>query len=101
MSILPFPTSDPSTQLPDLPPPVQLLLQRFLALILTWVSALVYRIVLVQCSSHPLVRIAQLYDPSAVVRACSSYYHADGPGTSPTFSVRTLVLAELVRSWAD
>jgi hypothetical protein len=101
MSILPFPTSDPYTQLPDLPPPVQLLLQRFLALILTWVTALVYRIVLVQCASHPLVRIAHLYDPSAVVHACRDYYHLSGPGTSPTFSVRTLVLAELVRSWAD
>ena len=101
MSILPFPTSDPYTKLPDLPPVVQAFLRRFLALILTWVSALVYQAVLVQCARHPLVRLAFLYDPSAVVIACRDYYHPSGPGTAPTFSVRTLVRAEIVRAWAD
>ena len=96
MSILPFPSSDPSTNLPDLPPVVQAFLRRFLALILTWVSALVYQTMLLQCARHPLGRIARLYDPSAVLAACSDSYHPSGPGTSPTFSVRTLVLA-----WAD
>ncbi len=101
MSILPFSPTDPSTTLPDLPQPVQALLHRFLALILTWISALVYQAVLLQCARHPLVRLAHFYDPSAVVTICSDYYHPSGPGTSPTFSVRTLVLAELVRAWAD
>jgi hypothetical protein len=101
MSILPFSPSDPSTRLPDLPPLVQAVLRRFLALILTWVSALVYQTVLLHCARHPLVRIARLYDPAAVVATCSDYYHPSGPGTSPTFTVRTLVLAELVRAWAD
>src|SRR3712207_2649885 len=101
MAILAFPASDPYTKLPDLPPVVQAVLTRFLALILAWVSALVYRALLVQCAHHPLVRLAHLYDPAAVVAACSDYYHRTGPGTAPTFAVRTLVRAELVRAWAD
>ena len=94
-------SSDPSTHLPDLPPVVQAMLQRFLALILTWVSALVYQMLLVQCAAHPLVRLAQLYNPAAVAGACSDYYHRSGPGAPPTFSVHTLVRAEIVRAWAD
>jgi Transposase domain (DUF772) len=101
MAILPSSTSDPATHLPELPPVVQVLLGRFLALILAWVSALVYQALLVQCASHPLVRLARLYDPSAVVAACSDYYHRAGPGTPPTFAVRILVRAEIVRAWAD
>ena len=101
MPILPSPVPDPSTKLPDLPPVVQAFLQRFLALILTWVSALVYQALLVQCAAHPLVRLAHLYNPAAVIAACSHYYHHHGPGAPPTFSVRTLVRAEIVRAWAD
>ena len=101
MPILPSPPSDPATTLPDLPPLVQAVLHRFLALILTWVSALVYQALLVQCATHPLVRLARLYDPAAVVTACRDYYHHAGPGTPPTFSVHTLVRAEIVRAWAD
>jgi hypothetical protein len=80
---------------------VQPLLHRFLALILSWVSALVYQALLVQCARHPLVRLARLYDPAAVVTTCSGYYHQTGPGTPPTFAVRILVRAESVRAWAD
>lgn len=101
LSILPSPVTDPSTKLPDLPPVVQVLLQRFLALILAWVSALVYQALLVQCATHPLVRLAHLYNPAAVVAACSHYYHHQGPGAPPLFSVRMLVRAEIVRAWAD
>src|SRR5919199_7027315 len=101
MSILPSATSDPFTTLPDLPPVVQALLQRFLALILTWISALVYQALLVQCARHPLVRLARLYDPAAVIATCGDYYHRAGPGTPPTFSVPILVRAEIVRAWAD
>lgn len=101
MAILPAPVPDPFTRLPDLPPLVQTVLQRFLALILTWVSALVYQALLVQCARHPLVRLAQHYDPAAVVTACSVYHHHSGPGASPTFPVRILVRAEIVRAWAD
>ncbi len=101
MAILPSSASDPAPPLPALPPVVQALLTRFLALILTWVSALVYQALLVQCARHPLVRLAQLYDPAAVVTACSAYYHHAGPGAPPTFRVRTLVCAEIVRAWAD
>ncbi len=101
MPILPSRTRAPFTTLPDLPPVVQALLHRFLALILAWVSALVYQALLVQCATHPLVRLARLYDPAAVVAACSDYYHRAGPGTPPTFAVRILVRAEIVRAWAD
>ncbi|MDQ5851473.1 MAG: hypothetical protein M3380_05250, partial [Chloroflexota bacterium] len=101
MPILPSQASDPSTTLPDLPPIVQALLARFLVLILTWVSALVYQALLVQCATHPLVRLARLYDPAAVVTACQDYYHHTDPGAPPTFAVRILVRAEIVRAWAD
>jgi hypothetical protein len=101
MSILPSTPPDPFTTLPDLPLAVQALLSRFLALILAWVSALVYQALLVHCARHPLVRIARRYDPAAVIAACSDYYHRVGPGAPPLFSVRTLVRAEIVRAWAD
>ena len=101
MSILPSATSDPYTRLPDLPPVVHAVLQRFLALILAWVSALVYQALLTHCARHPLVRLAHSYDPAAVVTACGDYYHQAGPGTPPTFTVRMLVRAEIVRAWAD
>jgi hypothetical protein len=76
-------------------------LHRFLALILAWVSALVYQALLVRCATHPLVRLARRYNPAAVVAACSAYYHQAGPGAPPTFAVRVLVRAEIVRAWAD
>ena len=103
MAILPVPSHapDPFTKLPELPPVVQALLGRFLAPILAWVSALVYQALLTQCARHPLVRLAHLYDPSAVIAACSAYYHGAGPGTPPTFTLRTLVRAEIVRAWAN
>ncbi len=101
MAILSGPHHDSFPHVPDLPPVAQAVLGRFLALILAWVSALVYQALLVQCGRHPLVRLARLYDPAAVVAACSAYYHHLGPGTPPTFSVRILVHAEIVRAWAD
>jgi hypothetical protein len=101
MPILPSSTSDPCPPLPDLPPAVQALLSRFLALILAWVSGLVYQALLVQCAQHPLTRLARLYNPAAVVAACRDYYHHAGPGAPPTFAVHTLVRAEIVRAWAD
>src|SRR3712207_7939594 len=101
MAILPAAGQDPFTRLPDLPPMVQTVLQHFLALILAWVSALVYQALLAHCARHPLIRLAQLYDPAAVIATCSHYYHQAGPGAPPTFAVRTLVRAEIVRAWAD
>ena len=87
--------------LPDVPPLVQYLLLHFLAPILAWLSDHVYQVLLVRCAAHPLVRLAHLYDPSAVVAACRGYYHRDGPGRPPTYTVSTLVRAEIVRAWAD
>ncbi|MDQ5851056.1 MAG: transposase, partial [Chloroflexota bacterium] len=92
---------DPFTLLPVLPPVVQAVLGRFLAVILAWVSALVYQALLLQCATHPLVRLAHGYDPAEVVAVCRDYYHQAGPGTPPTFAVRILVRAEIVRAWAD
>ena len=74
------------------------LLQRFLALILAWVSALVYQALLVPCAAHPLVCLARRYNPAGVVAACSAYYHHVGPGAPPTISVHSLVCAEIVRA---
>jgi hypothetical protein len=74
----------------------------FLAPILAWFSDQVYRLVLTRCASHPLIRLAQFYDPAALVAACASYYHAPGTkGAPPTFTLDQLVRAEIVRAWAD
>ncbi|MDQ5853499.1 MAG: hypothetical protein M3380_15790, partial [Chloroflexota bacterium] len=75
MAILAFPLSEDSPPLPDVPPLVQYLLLHFLTPILAWLSDRVYQALLVRWTAHPLVRLAHLYDPSAVVAACSAYYH--------------------------
>ena len=100
MPILAFPVADDSTPLPDVPPLVQLVLLRFLTPILAWLSAHLYQALLARCAAHPLVRLAQGYDPSAVVTTCAAYYHRTGPGKPPTYTVNTLVRAEIVRAWA-
>ncbi|NTU84798.1 MAG: hypothetical protein HGA45_36450 [Chloroflexales bacterium] len=88
--------------LPDVPPFVQALVGTFLAPILAWVETLVLRRMLRHCAEHPLVLLAQWYDPAPVVAACATYRHPAGtPGAPPTFSVEQLVRAELVRAWAD
>src|SRR5829696_3771217 len=88
--------------LPQLPPLVLAILSQFLAPLLAWFSLSVYRAVLSRCASHPLVRLAQLYDPAPVVAACAPYYHAPGTkGTIPTYTIEQLVRAEIVRAWAD
>src|SRR4029077_20410580 len=68
--------------------------------ILAWLTTQVERAVLARSATHPLVRLAHLYDPAGVVAACAAYYHHDGPGKPPTYSVSTLVRAEIVRAWA-
>ena len=99
MSILPYLSTD-ADELPPVPPFVLALLARWLDPLLAWFSAQVYRAVLARCRSHPLVRLAQTYDPHAVVAACAPYHHAAGPGTKPTYPVSILVRAEIVRVWA-
>lgn len=100
MSILTFPHRDDAVPLPDVPPLLQYLLLQFLTPVLSWLSDCVYRALLLRCAAHPLVHLAHLYDPSAVVSACRAYYHRDGPGRPPIYSVSTLVRAEIVRAWA-
>src|SRR6266508_5109796 len=91
-----------SRDLPDVPPLVQYLIGCFLAPILAWLSTLVYRPLLRRCANHPLVLLAQWYDPSAVVTACAGFHHpASAPGRPPTFSIEQFVRAEIVRAWAD
>jgi len=91
--------------LPDLPalPPLALwVLGAFLPLILAWLETLLMRSILARCAEHALLRIAQRYDPAAVVAACASYYHLPGTkGATPTFTLDQLVRAEIVRAWAD
>ena len=88
--------------LPDVPPLVLYLIGCFLEPILAWLSALVYRPLLLRCADHPLVLLNQYYDPSAVVAACASFHHpATAPGRPPTFSIEQFVRAEIVRAWAD
>ncbi len=101
MAILAFPVADDSPSLPDVPPLVQYLLLSFLTPILAWLSDRVYQALLVRWGTHPLVRLAHLYDPAPVVAACSGYYHQQGPGRPPTYTLNTLVRAEIVRAWAD
>jgi DDE family transposase/transposase-like protein DUF772 len=99
---IPPPLRAGTPDLPDVPPFVQALLGAFLDPILTWLSQLVYRAVLSRCASHPLVLLAQLYDPAPVVSACQPYYHTPGTkGATPTYSIEQLVRAEFVRAWAD
>lgn len=87
---------------PAVPPFVQYLVGCFFAPLVAWLETLVLRLVLARCADHPLVQLAQRFDPAAVVRACATYYHADGTkGAPPTYSVDLLVRAEIVRSWAD
>jgi hypothetical protein len=88
--------------LPDVPPVVLAVLGMFLAPILAWLSDQLYRLVLTRCATHPLIRLAPLYDFAPVVAACQAYYHAPGTkGTPPTYTIEQLVRAEFVRAWAD
>jgi hypothetical protein len=102
MPILPPVLRGGTHDLPDVPPLVQYLIGCFLEPILAWLSTLVYRPLLHRCADHPLVLLAQWYDPAPVVAACAPFHHrADAPGRPPTFTVDQFVRAELVRAWAD
>ena len=71
MPIVP-PTLHAGTRdLPAVPPLVQYLIGSFLAPILAWAEITFLRRVLHRCVDHPLVQIAQVYDPAAVVAACA------------------------------
>jgi hypothetical protein len=102
MPIVPSTLRGGTRDLPDVPPLAQYVIGGFLRPILAWVETTLMRRVLTRCADHPLVQIAQSYDPTAVVDACASYYHADGTkGAPPSFTIDLLVRAELVRAWAD
>jgi hypothetical protein len=102
MPIIPSVLRGGTPDLPDVPLLVQYLLGYFLEPILAWLTSLVYRPLLHRCADHPLVLLAQWYDPSAVVAACVSFHHpAAAPGRPPTFSIEQFVRAEIVRAWAD
>jgi hypothetical protein len=102
MAIVPPVLRAGSRDLPDIPPFVQWLFGEFLAPIMLWLETLVYRPLLRRCADHPLVLLAQWYDPAAVVAACQGFHHAPGtPGAPPTFTIEQFVRAEIVRAWAD
>ena len=69
LRILPCTLRAGTIDLPDVPPFVQYLIGCFLSPILAWLSDQVYRALLRRCAAHPLVRLAQLYDPAPVVAA--------------------------------
>lgn len=102
MPIIPPVLRGGTPDLPDVPALVQYLIGCFLEPILAWLSTLVYRPLLQRCADHPLVLLAQWYDPSAVVAACAAFHHpATAPGRPPTFTIDQFVRAEIVRAWAD
>jgi hypothetical protein len=102
MPIIPPVLRGGTRDLPDVPPLVQYLIGCFLEPILAWLSTLVYRPLLLRCADHPLVLLAQWYDPAPLVAACASFHHpAAGPGRPPTFTIDLFVRAEIVRAWAD
>src|SRR5262249_46108800 len=88
--------------LPDVPPLVQYFIGCFLEPILAWLGTLIYRPLLQRCADHPLVLLAQSYDPAPAVAPCPAYHHPpDRPGRPPTFTIEQFVRAEIVRAWAD
>jgi hypothetical protein len=100
--ILPRTLRAGTRDLPDVPPVVLAVLGMFLDPILAWLSDQLYRLVLTRCATHPLIRLAPLYDFAPVVAACQAYYHAPGTkGAPPTYTIAQLVRAEFVRAWAD
>lgn len=102
MPIVPPTLRGGTRDLPEVPPLVQYLIGCFLAPILVWVETALLRRVLHRCADHPLVQIAQWYDPAPVVAVCAGYYHIDGTkGAPPTYPCDVLVRAEIVRAWAD
>ena len=102
MPIVPPVLRGGTRDLPAVPPLVQYLIGTFLEPILAWLSSLVYRPLLLRCADHPLVRLAQWYDPAPVVAACAGFHHpAAAPGRPPTFTIDQFVRAEIVRTWAD
>src|SRR6266545_919731 len=84
--------------LPDVPPLVQYLIGMFLEPILAWLGTLIYRPLLLHCAEHPLVVLAQSYDPSAVIAACAAFHHpVTAPGRPPSFTIEQFVRAEILR----
>ena len=98
MAIVPDPSTD-HADLPPLPPRILLVLARWWAPILAWLTTHLEQRMLARCRLHPLVALAQVYDPTPVVLACAAFHHQRGPGAPPTFPVALLVRAEIVRAW--
>ena len=99
MAIVPDPSTDATADLPPLPPLILLVLARCWDTLLAWLTTHLERRMLARCRSHPLVALAQVYDPAPVVLACAAFHHQRGPGAPPTFPVALLVRAEMVRAW--
>src|SRR5437764_824600 len=102
MPILPY--GAPADQALLLPPALPTWLPHFLlACLPTLLASLSSQLVYLarrRCPTHPLVRLAAAYAPAPVVAACAAYRHPTGPGAPPTYTIETLVRAEIVRVWA-
>src|SRR4051794_31740191 len=73
--------------MPEVPPLLQYLLGAWLPSILAWLETRLMRSVLLRCNDHPLLQLAQLYDPAPVVAACADYHHPPGTkGATPTYT---------------
>src|SRR5262245_15690519 len=102
MPIVPPVLRSGTLDLPAVPVLVQYLVLTFFQPLLAWFSTLLYRPMLQRCADHPLVLLAQFYDPAPLVAACAAFHHApDTPGRPPTFTIEQFVRAEIVRAWAD
>ena len=67
MAIVSAPSTDAS-DLPPLPPLMLLILARCWDTLLAWLTAHVERRLLARCRHHPLVHLAQVYDPQPVIQ---------------------------------
>ena len=101
MAILPPVLRAGTRDLPDVPSFVQWLIGEFLTPILVWLETLVYRPLLRRCAEHPLVLLAQWYDPAAVVASCTGFHHAPGTPGRLVGQRQHSLADQLCRPWPD
>jgi len=86
---------------PDLPPKVCALLNRFAPFFQAWLQQLIIALFGAASDKHFLIRLNNQCDFSDAVAQCASYYHTEGPGRTPTYTVDQLFRAEIVRAYYE
>lgn len=71
-------------------------IQPYLKSLLVWFSDLVYSSLIPRERDHLLIKLRTRLDFAPLDQSCSAFYHTNGPGCKPTFSVPLLVRALLV-----